>query len=215
MIEAIIYDMDGILVDSEPFWRIAMIKGFNDVGVEFTEEDCRLTTGQRFDEVVEFWYHKKPWQEKSVKQLEKDVIDNLCEMLMENGKAMTGVEYSLDLAKKHQLKIGLATSSSWQIVDTVLKKLGVKEYFSAIESAEHLPYGKPHPEVFLNCASALGIKPQNCLVIEDSVNGVLAGKAARMKVVAIPEEENKHNPKFIIADYKLNSLLELSENHFN
>ena len=74
-----------------------------------------------------------------------------------------------------------------------------------------MPYGKPHPMVYLTCAEKLNINPLHCLVIEDSVNGIIAGKAAQMKVVAIPEDINKNNPKFSIADYNIESLLELTK----
>lgn len=94
-------------------------------------------------------------------------------------------------------------------MNTVVDVLNIRHYFDELCSAEHMTYGKPHPMVYLTCAEKLGISPLNCLVIEDSVNGIIAGKAAQMKVVAIPEDINKNNPKFSIADYSLESLLEI------
>ncbi len=211
MIKAVIFDMDGVLVDSEPFWRRAMIKGFTGAGMDFTEEHCRTTTGMRLDEVIHHWHKKQPWEHKSTQQVEEDVITHLCELLLENGKAMPGVTEVLSFLSSGPYKVGLATSSCNRLIDTIMHKLQVKDFFHAIESAEHLPYGKPHPQVFLNCAVALNIQPEHCLVIEDSVNGVIAAKAARMKVIAIPEPENRHNPRFSLADITLNSLEELTE----
>ncbi len=94
-------------------------------------------------------------------------------------------------------------------MNTVVDCLGIRNYFDVLCSAQNLPFGKPHPQVFIDCAKQLQILPANCLVIEDSVNGAIAGKAAQMRVAVIPDDENRHNPKFAIADYQLNSLLSL------
>jgi sugar-phosphatase len=83
-----------------------------------------------------------------------------------------------------------------------------KQFDSAV-SAEHMKYGKPHPEVFIQCAEKLSVLPNQCLVIEDSVNGVIAGKAALMKVVAVPDMEHYGNEKFAIADHKLTDMKEV------
>jgi HAD superfamily hydrolase (TIGR01509 family) len=208
--EAVIFDMDGVLVDSEPFWRIAMIKGFREVGIDFTDEHCRSTTGMRFDEVVKHWHQLSPWESKSTSQVEQGVLDHLCELINQQGKAMPGAIEALVHFKGEGSKIGLATSSYKRLVNVILQKLEAQHHFHAVESAEHLEFGKPHPQVFLNCAAALGVRPERCLVIEDSVNGVISAKAARMKVVAVPDPSEFDNPKFAIADLKLNSLKELN-----
>ncbi len=205
-IKAIICDMDGVIIDSEPLWRKAMIEGFNGIGIPFTEADCRVTTGMRFKEVIEFWFTKHQFTALGVSDFDKLVIGRLCELIIKEGKAMTGLYHSLDFFKKNGFKLGVATSSDEALLNTVIDSLQIRHYFQALCSAEKLPYGKPHPQVFLDCASQLNVLPSNCLVIEDSVNGVIAGKAAQMKVVVIPEYENKFNPKFSIADYQLNSL---------
>jgi beta-phosphoglucomutase-like phosphatase (HAD superfamily) len=88
--------------------------------------------------------------------------------------------------------------------------LNIKDEFEVINSAEFLELGKPHPEVFIKTARELNVPAINCLVIEDSFHGVLAGKAAVMKVIAIPEEKYHNDPRFSIADYNLKSLTELS-----
>jgi mannitol-1-/sugar-/sorbitol-6-/2-deoxyglucose-6-phosphatase len=209
VIEAVIFDMDGVLVDSEPFWRVAMIKGFREVGIDFTDEHCKTTTGMRFDEVVRYWHQRSPWEHKTVREVEQGVLDHLCELINEKGKPMPGALEAISHFKKEGRKIGLATSSYHRLVNVILEKLEARHHFHAVESAEHLEYGKPHPQVFLNCAAALGVKPERCLVIEDSVNGVVSAKAARMKVIAIPDPADFHNPKFALADLKLASLNEI------
>ncbi|MCW3075439.1 MAG: haloacid dehalogenase superfamily protein subfamily variant 3 with third motif having or [Bacteroidetes bacterium] len=199
--KALIFDMDGVLIDSEPLWRKAMIIGFNNVGMKFTEEDCRKTTGMRFREVVDLWLNHYNIKGVDPIQLEKDVLDILISLIETEGEAMPGALGVFNYAKSLKLKIGLATSSSTRLVNVVLKKLALDTSFDAIVSAELMVYGKPHPEVFLVCAHQLGALPHQCMVIEDSVNGVIAAKAAQMKVFAIPDHEHKMRKEFGAADY--------------
>lgn len=205
-IKAVIFDMDGVLIDSEPLWRKAMIKGFNDIGVDFTEEDCRKTTGMRFKEVINHWFIHHNIEDTHPDELDKNVITHLIELITEEGKPLTGSIELLQYLKAKNYPIGLATSSSHALVDAVLNKLKAKSYFQSVVSAEFLQYGKPHPEVFLKCADELATEPKHCLVIEDSVNGVIAGKAAQMRVAAVPDLEHKNDKRFVIADYTVNSL---------
>lgn len=205
-IKAIIFDMDGVIIDSEPLWRRAMIQSFNEIGIPFTDEECRMTTGLRFIEVAEYWFTQHKVEHLTVFEFDHLVISRLCGLIKQEGKLMPGVEQALQYFRRFNFKIALGTSSNVLLMNTVIDELGIRNYFDAVCSAEHLEYGKPHPEVFLNCAKELNVKANECLVIEDSVNGVIAAKAAQMKVVAIPEDENFNNPKFAIADYKYRNL---------
>lgn len=208
-IKAVIFDMDGVIIDSEPLWRRAMIQSFVEIGIPFTDEHCRITTGLRFKEVAEFWFKKHGTSHISVDDFDELVIDRLCQLIKLEGKPMTGVKEAIAFFKQKGLKMGIGTSSNTKLMNTVVDILKIREHFDALCSAEHMLYGKPHPEVYLTCAKELNINPMHCLVIEDSANGIIAGKAAQMKVVAIPEEINKNNPKFAIADYNIESLLEI------
>jgi mannitol-1-/sugar-/sorbitol-6-/2-deoxyglucose-6-phosphatase len=207
-IKAIIFDMDGVIIDSEPLWRRAMIQSFNEIGIPFTDDECRMTTGLRFIEVAEFWFTTHNVTHMTIFEFDHLVISRLCDLIRSEGKLMKGVDQALQYFKKQGYKIALGTSSNVLLMNTVIDELGIRNYFDAVCSAQHLEFGKPHPEVFLNCAKELQVKPNECLVIEDSVNGVIAAKAAQMKTLAIPEEENWNNPKFAIADYKLHSLVD-------
>jgi sugar-phosphatase len=208
-IQAVIFDMDGVLIDSEPLWRIAMIQGFSDIGIKFTDKDCRETTGMRFKEVIEHWFTHHSITHSTPTQLHDAVYAHLIDLIHTKGAPMFGTFELLEFFKAKQFPIGLATSSSHILVDAVLYKTQIKPYFHSITSAEFLQYGKPHPEVFLKCAEDLKIHPKNCLVIEDSVNGVKAGKAAGMTVIAIPDMEHKDDDRFEIADYRLNNLTDV------
>ena len=208
-IKAVIFDMDGVLIDSEPLWRKAMIEGFASIGVLITEEDCKKTTGNRLKEVVEYWFEKLNILDFLPTEIEHRIINMLVKLINNEGKAISGVIEVINFCNNKNIKIGLATSSSNQLMEAVLEKLNLKNTFKSSISAENMEYGKPHPEVFLNCASQLQISPLECIVIEDSINGVIAAKAAFMSVIALPEQENINNHKFSIADYKLNNMQEV------
>lgn len=207
---AVIFDMDGVLVDTEPIWRRVMVAGFNRVGIPFNEQDCRITTGMRFREVVEFWHRKRPWSGLSPAEVETIIIEDLCDEILKNDITIPGAMHAIDYFSGRGYLLGLATSSNYKIIHTVLEKLKLHHVFHSVQSAELLEYGKPHPEVYLRCAHQLQVLPGNCIAVEDSVNGMISAKSAGMKVIVVPEAINFYNPGFSIAELKLKSLNEIS-----
>lgn len=210
-LKAVIFDMDGVLIDSEPVWQIAEHKVMTELGLNISVEDTVETTGLRIDQVVAFWYARFPWSNYDNQQTAQAIVDQVVSHILADGEAMLGVNAALKSCQELGLKIGLATSSSSDIINAVLNKLQIREYFQSIKSAEHLAYGKPHPEVYLNCAVALNIDPINCLAIEDSFNGLVAARAANMQTIAIPEPKFAHLPKWAIAHQQLDDLTFLPE----
>jgi sugar-phosphatase len=207
--EMIIYDMDGLLIDSEPFWRQVEIKVFKSVGINLTEKDCMETTGYRFDEVVEHWWQKQNWTGKSKQEVHDEVIDEMENIIRHKAVAMPGVQESLEFFKSKNKRIALASSSAMRLIKATVQKLNIESYFELLVSAEHEKYGKPHPAVFLHTAETLEVRPEKCLVLEDSFFGLLAAKSAKMKCIAIPDAAHYANPKFMLADWKLKSLREV------
>ncbi len=206
---AVIFDMDGVLIDSEPLWRRAMIRGFSQVGINLSEDDCRKTMGNRFQEVVAYWLEEYQLKSVNAKQVEHIVMQELFQLIETEGKIIPGIPEILNFCEQHHLKTGLATSSSNDLMNQVLKKLKLTNRINCVISAELMKHGKPHPEVFLTCAEQLKLAPQQCIVIEDSLNGVIAAKAAQMKVIAVPDPELVPNNRFIIADYQFKSMYEV------
>lgn len=204
--KAVIFDMDGILIDSEPLWRQAEIKVFRTVGIELTEEDCIQTLGYRIDEVEDYWYNRQPWQNREKGQVAEAIVDEMVFQIKAQGKAMIGVEDALELFTNLGYKIGLASSSSMRLIDTVLDTLKIRSFFHAIHSAEHEAYGKPHPAVFISCMRSLDIQAENCLIIEDSPSGIIAARASKARVIAVPEPHNRNKPEMGIAHAQLDSL---------
>ena len=209
--KAVIFDMDGVLIDSEPVWKIAMQAVFDEVGCNLTKKDFQKTVGLRLDEVIKYWHQHAGWESVSPKEVEDRIVQKMVELLSNDGKPLTGVVDTLKHLKKEGVKIGLATSSYSILIDTVLDKLGIREYFDFTHSAELEDFGKPHPAVYLTVAKKLEVNPLECLVIEDSLNGIISGKAARMKVVCIPEKTHNPEPKLIIADYQFETMADLLE----
>ena len=212
--DAVIFDMDGVLIDSEPLWKIAMEEVFKSVGCSLTRKDFQKTVGLRLDEVIQYWYEHTGWENATPKEVEEAIVRRMIELLNENGTPLTGVIETLEFLKLKGKKIGLATSSYAVLIDTVLNALSIRQYFDFTHSAENESHGKPHPAVYLTVADQLQIQPKKCLVIEDSLNGIISGKAARMTVVCIPEKSHSPEPKLSLADYHFDDML-LFLNHIN
>lgn len=214
MLNTVIFDMDGLLVNSEPLWALAMKEVFATVGVEISAELARKTTGLRTIEVVSFWQNYFKWDSKSTEQVSEEIVDLVTYKIINEGHAMDGLHFILDFFKGKDFKIGLASSSPLSLITSVLQHLQIKDCFNAITSAEFEPYGKPHPAVYLACAQELNSQPLQCVAFEDSINGMVAAKAARMKVVAVPEAHNKSDKRFELADLRLSTLADFNEEHF-
>ena len=207
---ALIFDMDGVLVDSEPLWRLAERQVFADVGLELTDADCESTMGMRSDEVIEHWYRLSPWEGATCAELEAQLEERMRELITEQATAMPGVEESIAMARAEGIVLGLATSSAPALIEAVLSKLELGDAFAITHSAINEEFGKPHPAVFLTTARLLGVEPPECVAIEDSVAGVRSGKAAGMRVIAVPPSHLFDEAGYDVADIKLHSLEELT-----
>ncbi len=207
--DGIIYDMDGVLTDSEPLWKIAMEDVFKSVGCPLTKEDFQRTVGLRIDEVIAYWYHVAPWQNASPKEVEDGIVHRMIELLTARATPLPGVVESLEFFASKGLKIGLATSSYQVLIDCILDTLKIRHFFQTVHSAEYELFGKPHPAVYLTAAKNLDLDPRRCLVIEDSLNGIISGKAARMTVFCVPEKTHHPEPKLILADAQFDDLIGL------
>jgi HAD superfamily hydrolase (TIGR01509 family) len=206
MINTVLFDMDGLLLDTEPLWGKSMLQVAEKHKIPITKERFKDTTGLRIYEVTDHWFVHYPWKGKSSKEVAEEILDEIIAASKEHASVLTGVEDALKLLKENNFKIGLASSSPQHMIDELVKHFNLTHYFDKISSADAVEYGKPHPGVFLHCAAALGAKHNECLVLEDSVNGMIAAKAARMKVIVVPDELHFDDPRFELADRKLKSL---------
>ena len=212
MINTVLYDMDGLLLDTETLWGESMLRVASKHKIPISKGLFKETTGLRIFEVTDYWAVKYPWQGSTSMDVANEILDDIIEASKNHGGILPGVEKSLKLFRDNGFKIGLASSSPQRMIEALVKYFGLYDAFDCITSADVVELGKPHPAVFLHCAESLGAKPIECLVLEDSVNGMIAGKAARMKVIAVPDELHFDDPRFSLADAKLRSLEDIDLN---
>jgi sugar-phosphatase len=210
-LHAAIYDLDGLLVDSEPWWVEAEVEVYRAVGAPMTPELCRETTGQRLDEAVGHWFARFPWSGPTRGEVLRRILARAEELIVARASPKPGVQESLAVMRRAGLRCALASSSPTTLIEAVVRRLELDGAFEVLASAESEPFGKPHPAVFLKTAQRLGVDPRDCLVLEDSLNGVVAAKAARMKVIAVPERWPDYDPRMGLADAVVGSLAEVDE----
>jgi sugar-phosphatase len=215
MIRAAIFDMDGLLIDSEPLWTRAEIEGFGSVGIRLDEEKCAQTVGMGLEEVLAFRYRQQPWKGKSLEEVGLLIHRRMIELVRAEGRPMPGAIQAVEFVRRKGLKLGLATSSDRSLIEASLETLDLSDSFDHLQSGSVLEYGKPHPMIYLTTAEQLGVAPAECLALEDSLPGLIAAKAARMKAVAVPEPRLVEDPRYCIADVVLASLTELNQEVWN
>lgn len=211
---AAIFDMDGLLIDSEPLWDRAELEVVAGLGVDITRRnELPDTLGLRIDMVVELWYAQQPWNGPSRQEVTERIIQRAISLVEEERPLLPGVREALALCKANGLVVGLASASPLHMLEKVLTMFELRDSFDALASAEKLPYSKPHPQVYLDCAAKLGVDPLTCVALEDSVNGMIASKAARMRSIVVPDEEHRADPRYVLANVKLDSLQLLTLAH--
>lgn len=205
----IIFDMDGLLLSTEPLWSKSMEKISTKYNVPIKPFQFKETTGLKINEVVQYWSQKYPWTTNiSVTAMANEIIDEIIQLSKQEAAIMPGALSLLQTLKHKGIKIGLATSSPNRMMHELIDHFKLNSYFDILQSAEHEPYGKPHPAVFLQCAQALQSNSHDCLVLEDSINGMIAALAARMQVVVVPDASNYDHTAWAVAQDKWRSIEE-------
>lgn len=213
-IEAAIFDMDGLLIDSEPLWTQAEMDILSTLGIDLSHRDqLPDTLGLRIDQVVEMWYQAVPWQGPDRAEVTQRIIHRAVELIDTTRPLLPGVQHALALCRDRGLKIGLASASPLFMLERVLEMFQLQDYFQVRVSAQFLPYSKPHPQVYLMAAEQLHVDPLSCITLEDSFNGMVATKAARMRSIVVPAEEFHDDPRWALADIKLSQLGQLKDEH--
>lgn len=210
MLRAVIFDMDGLLIDSEPLWVRAEIEVFQAAGVALTEADCARTKGLRVDDVVQYWHLRRGFSGQSPAEVEGRLVERVAELVRTEGAALRGVGDAMAAARTAARGVALASSSPMPIIEAALERLDLRSAFDVVQSAQGDSHGKPHPSIFIRTAQHLGVSPLECVVLEDSMNGVLAAKSARMGCVAVPFDHPSHDPRFVIADAVVASLADVT-----
>lgn len=184
MIKAVIFDMDGVIVDSEQIWDDAEKHVFSSYGIDITETDQLNTRNMNMQQVSQYWSQKArtPF---SLEASEQSVIQRVCQQIQNTPVAMQGALNLLKQIHKMNFPIGLATNAPRPVCHTVLQCLQIETFFSSVQTADDVENTKPHPEIYLKSADNLKVAPQHCLVFEDSPTGVRAAHAAGMQVIYV------------------------------
>lgn len=183
MIETVIFDMDGVIIDSEKEHYIANQKLFGELGIDLEAVE--------YDQFVGL-SSRLMWQTVKSKFDLQQSVDELMSLgekaIMEHFSGLdltpiTGFMDLLDYVNERSMKIAVASSSPQAMIELVVNKLGIKEYFNLLVSGDQVPNGKPYPDIFIRTAALLQSQPGNCMVIEDSHNGAIAAKRANMNCI--------------------------------
>ena len=205
-IAAVVLDMDGLLIDTEPVWRIAEKQVFAGLGVELTEADMLETTGVRIDDVAAAFL---PDARLSPAEVAGQITDLVIASVRRDGVPMPGVQEAIALFGRLGLRLAIASSSPLRLIDAVCARLGLDIGIRC--SALDEPHGKPAPDVYLAAARRLALSPARCLAIEDSPAGVVAATEAGLSCLAVPDPLLAGDPRYQRADLVLRSLTELDE----
>ena len=187
-IKAVLFDMDGLMVDTESLATEAFIHSAKKQGYDMTKEETLLVLGFTTKSIYEFWENYFKNSDVSGKQLVDDHYKYIENILFTTGpRKMPYIEELLKYLKECNYKVAVASSSNMDHIINNMEKTGLKKYIDEFASGAEVENGKPAPDVFLLAAERLGVKPENCLVLEDSKAGVIAGSSAGAKVIMVPD----------------------------
>jgi sugar-phosphatase len=167
--------------------------------------------GLRIDDAVRHWWDRFPWEGMSPVAVERAVTGRVAELVTERGEPMPGALAAVALCGSLSLPVAVCSGSYAVVIAAALDRLGIGAAVTAWHSAEWEPLGKPHPGAYLSTAAQVGVDPRACLAVEDSFNGAVAAKAARMRVVAVPEPDALDSPRWGLCDAVIPSLVDLDE----
>lgn len=209
-VKAVIFDLDGTLVDSMWMWKQIDIEYLGRYGIELPEDLQSSIEGMSFSETA--MYFKERFQlSDSLDKIKADWLEMAWDKYANHVPLKAGVADFLERLRKQEIKMGIATSNSRELVDLVTKKNQIHSYFQSIRTSCEVKKGKPAPDIYLLVADDLGVTPDQCLVFEDVVQGIMAGKNAKMRVCAVKDaySEEQDEEKRELADHYISSYAEL------
>jgi len=206
-VDAVIFDMDGVLVDSEPFGYEAMRRVMGHHGVDYTESENEQFLGVTTAESCRV-LRARHGLGAGEGDLARQYLDCLLALIQEGPRPMLGVPEVLATLRDAGYRLALASSAESEVIAANVTCLDLARFFDATVSGAEVARGKPSPDVFIEAARRLGLAPAACLVVEDSRNGLLAAKAARMRCAVVPSAATRHQ-EFGGADHRLRTLADL------
>ena len=209
MIDAVVFDLDGVLIDSEHVWDEARQGLAEERGGRWSENASRDMMGMSSLEWSRYMRDEVGIAEPP-EEISAEVVRRLERIYRDDLPLVEGAVEAVERLAAHW-PLGLASSSNRELIDLVLELSGLARFFAATVSSEEVARGKPAADVYLEAARRLGVRPERCAAVEDSENGILAAKAAGMRVLAIPNPQYPpHDEALAAADEVLGSLAELT-----
>lgn len=207
--EAVVFDLDGVLADSEPWWNQIDAKLLSEHGISYRGEYHRNVLGVSYRVAVGF-YKRVFHISASVEDLMRRRGEIAVDFFANRVDLFPSAEMTLEQLHKMKLHLAVATSSVSASARPFLERTGIRRFFEVVVTGDEVERGKPDPEIYLRTAKSLGIAPEKCLVIEDALAGIAAAKAADMRVAAIPDtrfvDQREYEQE---ADYVLGNLSEI------
>jgi beta-phosphoglucomutase family hydrolase len=206
--DAVIFDMDGVLINSEPFYVEVEQKNFKQLGIDISHEEHITYQGTATDlmwkKIIE--KHGLSYTVEELVEMTNSIVTPYFESL-ETIETMPGVKKLIKYLHKNKFPLGLASSSYPDVINIILQKTNLKKYFGAVVDSQMAGASKPEPDIFLLTAKKLGVSPEKCVVIEDSTNGIRAAKSAGMFCIAFAgpgsEYQVQQNADIIIQDFSV------------
>lgn len=208
--KALLFDLDGTLVDSMWMWKAIDIEFLGSYGLSCPDDLQKKIEGMSFSETAVYFkkrfsipepveYIKNVWTDMSIDKYKNEV------------PLKNGVAEFLEFAENNNFKMGIATSNGREMADAVLNSLDIRRYFEVVTTACEVESGKPAPDIYLKVADSLSVKPAECIVFEDVPAGIMAGKRAGMTVCAVEDEYSKEmkKEKVSLADYFINDYFDI------
>jgi HAD superfamily hydrolase (TIGR01509 family) len=210
-IQAVIFDLDGLIVDSEPLHLRAMNQALAPVGITLTEADWVPRVGYKSIETIRL-LHAQHHFDRDPEEIERDKVRAYHHLIREAGalKLMPGVHEAIRACQQARLALALASSAVRADITIILSAFALDALFEVVIAGDEVPQGKPDPAIFLKAAEGLAVDPAACLVLEDSATGIVAAKAAGMVSVAIPSRFTRQQ-HFDGAQVILDTLFDFAE----
>ncbi|MEJ6950788.1 HAD family hydrolase [Natronospora cellulosivora (SeqCode)] len=210
-LKAVIFDMDGVIIDSEPIHYQVNQLLYKELGIKVSDEEYSTFIGVSNSDHWTILKKKYNLSDSIEELVMRQNEGNISHLQDSDEKAIPGILELLKELEENNIKIALASSSGMKYIEAVLDKFGIDAYFSVKVSGEEMDKGKPNPDIFLEAAKRLELNPEDCLVIEDSENGVKAAKKAGMRCIG-HINPNSGNQDLSLADERVDSIEKLNFN---
>lgn len=206
-----LFDMDGLILDTEPLWGVAMQNVCDHYQLPLDSKIFRYTTGLRIDEVTAFWKKHLNWPtDLNSDTLANEIVDEIILLAIKQAKVLPGILPLLKTMKENAIPTAVVTSSPNRMLHKLMQHFQLEDYFNAFFSAQDVTYGKPHPDVYIKALHHFHSSPYDAIAFEDSVNGMIAARSAKIQTVVVPEPAKFNDKAFGLAEIKVRSMEEIS-----